>query len=384
MGEKELKELSRRGITLLRLSEAEWVGIEDTRHGGVRFSLTFPHEVARIGRQQSLVLIAVRGDKPCLRMGWVRSIQTTATFDSRVVFDFVRHIQPSSLTELLEPLKTTSFRSSSIALEADHRRYRAISPKLGQRLIDVIYAIPENGPVFQLILAQLNKPQRFENARAMQQDAVNLALKTFGAVDGATTIVLPGGDSALAAVRLQEDAVIEHDARSISDWRLTKSYVTGRAYFERRDERLEVITANKRPLEQLFGVDLIYFNRTQNSLVMVQYKMMEPQKRKRRRVAIGSYSYDLTDEREWLVPIDMQFRDELSRMAAFDRDLSPEGPYRLNSGAFFIKLVKRHASTNASGILLSLGHLDQLISDGSLRGSRGGLQISYRGLVTCP
>lgn len=185
----------------------------------------------------------------------------------------------------------------------------------------------------------------------------------------------------MATVRLQEDAVIEHDARSIPDWHLTKSDITGRAYFEKRGERLEVVTANKRPLERLLGVDLIYFNRTQNSLVMVQYKMMEPEERERRRVEIGNYGYGELNEQEWLVPINRQFRDELSRMATFDKDLAPEGPYRLNSGAFFIKLVKRYASTNAAGILLSLGHLNQLIAHGGLRGNRGGLRISYNGLA---
>ncbi len=375
-----MKELTRRGLALLRFSEAAWENIEQTRHRGTRFSLTFSHEVARSGRKQSLALILTEGDEPRLRLGWIRSVQTITTFDSRVVFDLVRPILPSSLAELLKPLEKTKLRSSSISLAVDDQPYRRISPKLGERLISDIAAIPENGPVFQLILAQMNKPGRFENARAMQQDAVNLALKTFGVVDGATSIVLPGGDSALATVRLQEDAVIEHDARAIPGWRLAKSDITGRAFFEKRGERLEVVTANKRPLEQLLGVDLIYFNRTQNSLVMVQYKMMEPEERQRRRVMIGSYANNELDEQEWLVPIDTQFRDELARMTTFDKDLAPDGPYRLNSSAFFIKLVKRYASTDAASILLSLGHLNQLIADGQLTGKRGGLRIGYRGL----
>ena len=311
----------------------------------------------------------------------MRSVQTTATFDSRVVFDLIRPIRPSSLAELLEPLEKTTLRSASTGLAVDDQPYRRISPKLSQRLIADIAAVPENGPIFQLVLAQMNKPERFENARAMQQDAVNLALKTFGVVDGATSVVLPGGDSALATVRLQEDAVIEHDARAIPGWHLAKSDITGRAFFEKRGERLEVVTANKRPLERLLGVDLIYFNRTQSSLVMVQYKMMEPEERQRRCVMLGNYAYDELDDQEWLVPIDKQFRDELARMATFDKDLAPDGPYRLNSGTFFIKLVKRHAAANTSSILLSLGHLNQLIADGQLSGKRGGLRISYRGLA---
>ena len=83
-------------------------------------------------------------------------------------------------------------------------------------------------------------------------------------------------DTALARVRLREDTVIEHDARSIPGWTLTSSYQTGRATFSQGDQVLEVITANKQPLEEIFGVDLIYLNRTHRALVMLQYKMMEP------------------------------------------------------------------------------------------------------------
>lgn len=67
-------------------------------------------------------------------------------------------------------------------------------------------------------------------------------------------------------------------------------------------------------------------------------------------------------------------------MERFDRDLSDGRPYRLNSGPFFFKFVKRDAATNSAGILLSKGHLDQLLADGQLRGPRGGLRISFQAL----
>ena len=59
---------------------------------------------------------------------------------------------------------------------------------------------------------------------------------------------------------------------------LTDSDITGRAVFEKGRERLEVFTANRRPLEKIFGVDLIHLNTTSQNIVMVQYKMLEPDK----------------------------------------------------------------------------------------------------------
>ena len=52
-------------------------------------------------------------------------------------------------------------------------------------------------------------------------------------------------------------------------------------------------------------------------------------------------------------------------------------PYRLNSGAFFLKLVKRYASTAASSIILSLGHFKHLLERGELNDPKDGLRIRY-------
>ena len=173
-------------------------------------------------------------------------------------------------------------------------------------------------------------------------------------------------------MRVLEDAAIEHDARWMPGWKLADSDLTGRATFTRREEQLDVFTANKRPLEELFGVDLIYLNKACGALVMVQYKILEPEGRARRPVVDELFGDDEVDEQEWTVRINDQFTDELSRMRRCDRDLAPNGPYRLNSGAFFFKLVRRNAATKSAGILLSLGHLDQLMDGGWVEWSRRG------------
>ena len=86
------------------------------------------------------------------------------------------------------------------------------------------------------------------------------------------------------------------------------------------------------------------------------------------------------DEAEWVVRIDEQLRDEMARMALFDQSGGPVGSYRMSPGPFFFKLVRRYGSTEGGGILLSLGHLQQLLGEGQLTGPRGGLRIAYREL----
>jgi hypothetical protein len=375
----DIEVLAKKPLSLLRVSPDEWSAIADTRHQGARFSLHFPHETARAGQRGGLVLIATTGSDPTLRLGLITSIAATSTFDSRVVFDLVSSAAPGALARVLQNINTPSLRTPRDRLAAGSTPFERISPKLGAAVISAVAEQPENTPPLTRILAHLRRPSRYNNARGLQQDAVALAIKAFGGNDGASSIALPGDDTAIATVRVLEDAAIEHDARWMPGWRLVDSDLTGRATFTKREERLDVFTANKRPLEELFGVDLIYLNKARGALVMVQYKMLEPEGRVRRPVVDELFGDD-KDEQVWTVRINDQFTDELSRMRRFDRDLAPSAHYRLNSGAFFFKLVRRNAATKSAGILLSLGHLDQLMDGGELSGPAGGLRISYRSL----
>ena len=70
--------------------------------------------------------------------------------------------------------------------------------------------------------------------------------------------------------------MVEHDARHMPGYDLVESHLTGRAVFTRNDQRLEIYTANRRDLEHVFGVDLIYLNASRQNIVMLQYKMLEP------------------------------------------------------------------------------------------------------------
>lgn len=372
MEDIRLKSLVQKGLSLLRLTEYRWMELLEGRNHGTKFSLNFPHSVARSGKPGSLVLVAVTGTATPLHLGLFRSVQTISTLDSRVMFDLVQPITPHSLDALISSVHSTTLRAGARKLITGTDDFQRVSPKLGEHLIDLITAVGANSVVLQRILATVGRPKIYENAHALQHDALDLALRAFGAVDGAAKIALRSDATAIGAVRLQEDAVIEHDARWISGWDLTESDLTGKAVFTRRGEQLEVFTANKRPLEELMGVDLIYLNKSRGALVMVQYKMMERREH-------DSHPAHLK-EQEWTVQINKQFLSEIERMERFDRDFSPEGPYRLNPGAFFFKLVRRRSTAKSAGILLSLHHFNKLMADGCLEGSRGGLRISYKQL----
>jgi hypothetical protein len=98
--------------------------------------------------------------------------------------------------------------------------------------------------------------------------------------------------------------------------------------FENGSERLEIVTANKLPLEQVLGVDLIYYNATRQNIVMVQYKMLEREKN--------------GPDTDWIYRPDGQLDEEIKRMKQFSK-AQPPGPheYRINPQVFYLKFVRR-------------------------------------------
>lgn len=359
MDERELRELQRAGLILVRVDRETWDELEGTSRHGARFTLNFRHQVARAAKARSLSLIVV--GRSNLRVGIVRSRQAISSLDTRVAFDFVDDIEPHSLARLLHAVETPTLRQTIERLRTSTQEITAVSNQLGQSMIAELAAHEENTPIFRRILAWLGGRGRVENAVVMQHDAVKLAINAFGG-DGEAYSLEIQGPTAIASVRVMEDAAIEHDARWLPGWTMDASDLTGRARFSKHDGELEIYTANRRPLEQLLGVDLIYLNERRGALVLLQYKMLERGR-------------DMSEG--WQVRIDWQFEDELGRMRRFDADLDPDGPYRLHPGSFFVKMMKRHSAATAAGIVISLGHLDHMLANGGLRGSRGGLRIDH-------
>ena len=245
-----------------------------------------------------------------------------------------------------------------------------LSPKLGRHVIERLASIVENHGAMRAVAEFLSSPKHYRNAAAMQEDAVRTALHAFGlgADDQAASLELvEGRDTALGRVSIMEDSVVEHDARHLPGYDLVESHLTGRAVFTKNDQRLEVFTANRRDLEHVFGVDLIYLNTTRQNIVMLQYKMLAPSGK-------GS-------ETDWIYRPDSKLDAEIRRMRKFAAVHQP-GPheYRLNPAVFYLKFVKRNAAISGGGIITPIDHFEQLRNDPACKGPKGGLRISYDGL----
>jgi hypothetical protein len=182
----------------------------------------------------------------------------------------------------------------------------------------------------------------------------------------------------LSCVRLREDPMVVNDLQKLPGFEVIKTYPYGAAVFESEEtsERLTVILANRLPLEEQTGTDLIYFNETYQSFVMVQYKAME---RADRKSGIPLYLYRLPDA---------QLKEEIDRMDAVLGALKACTPntdidgFRLTENPFFLKLCPRLVFNPddvglVPGMYLPLGYWKLLESDAGIKGPKGGLRITY-------
>lgn len=359
-------------IVVLRFSDDEWDALLGSRRGVNEFTVARPHaHFAGVKVPAPCLIIGKSGMKERACFGLMLSKSAVTTLDSRAKVSRAVDITPSSEVGLCE-LVTEAPHAGNLKsrLQAGHS-VTLLSPKLSTHLIDRLASVSGNRGSLRAVAESLSVPKRFHGNAALQEDAVRTALEAFGLArnDPVVTVdLVEGKATALGRVPIMEDSVVEHDARSVPGYDLIHSDVTGRAIFEKGDEQLEVFTANRRDLERCLGVDLIYVNLTKQNIVMLQYKMLEP-------------AGKIDDQVNWVCRLDAQLDTEIARMKAFSSAHAP-GPkeYRLNSGIFYLKFVKRDASLASGGIITPLDHFEKLRADPACKGPRKGVRVSYRTL----
>ena len=172
-------------------------------------------------------------------------------------------------------------------------------------------------------------------------------------------------------VSLREDSMIINDLNNMPGFDLIQSTKYSASIFENKNTRLTVLLANRLPLEELTGTDLIYFNEDFKCFVMVQYKVMEKENDK--------FIFRLPNS---------QLSEEITRMDSILNSLElTEGnelihDYRISEKPFFIKICPRLEFTPdnvglSSGMYIPLDYIKLLQNDKCIEGKRGGKGITY-------
>lgn len=363
--------VQKKPMILIRFDEAFSESLLNSRQGFEHLTIVKPHAVFHDFKLPTLCLMEIQehGATRCYLATATRKI-AVSTFDSRLTIKKLRPITPPSLQELGDKLTDVRMKrmfADRIPAEGD---FTNLSPKLSGHLVEELATDSENQVALDTALAQLPKLRQAPNANWAQEDAIQTAMDAFGMRGNAipNEIALKKGASSglsLIGTYLYEDNVVHSDAAQLPGFDAISSDVTGRAVFHKGDERLVIYTANKLPLEKMLGVDLIYINETRSNVVMIQYKMLEEDKK-----ANG----------DWHFRPNKQLRDEIARMKIPAIQVATSD-YRLNRNPFFFKFVKRKIVDDShQSFLVSLDHLNHIITSPTAKGPKGGVRMSYDAL----
>lgn len=175
----------------------------------------------------------------------------------------------------------------------------------------------------------------------------------------------------LPTTRLREDPMVIHDLHQMPGHDLVKKLPFNAAVFESPFSRLTVILANRQPLEEVTGADLIYYNETRKAFVMVQYKAMEHE--------TGGNVFRWPQEQ---LTREVEEMDKLiEAMRGIQRSESTDG-FRINRNPFFLKFCPRvQLNPDDTGLIKGMYlplHLWKCIAvDDSYIGPKGGRILSF-------
>jgi hypothetical protein len=188
---------------------------------------------------------------------------------------------------------------------------------------------------------------------------------TIALANGKTSTFMSG----LSSRFVLEESAIQHDLFSWPG--MSPSHQSGTSVFEQGNRRLEVVYANRNPLEHTLGVDLIYYNEAFGLFSLVQYKLMRE------------------EGQEMVYRPDANISEELARMDHFYQTYRSEKPiqaheeFRLNDDGFVIKFVPNKGIQAASGELskgmyCSRKYMEFLLGPQGPKGDKGGRRITFK------
>lgn len=176
----------------------------------------------------------------------------------------------------------------------------------------------------------------------------------------------------LPTARLREDPMVVNDLTKVPGFDLIKTLPYNAAIFESDSERLTVVLANRLPLEEQTGTDLVYFNETYQSFVMVQYKAMERDDNEGALFRLPSHQLDE----------EIQRMDKLLGILQSCAPNNHRDGFRLSENPFFLKLCPRIVFQPddvglVPGMYLPLDYWKVLVMHPDLMGPKGGLRVTY-------
>ena len=379
-----LENVKKKGIVTLFFDEELTHKAECSRNSFSEFTKTYQHDhLPGMSYPQVCIIMPENGysGEDAFYIGIISSKRPDSTFDTRIKFKKGKkiYINIQEFQAFFENDKLTK-----------ENPVFSISYKNSEKLINRLAENSENYYSLRSLSELLETIKNFSSNEAFQEDAIQMALKAFGIgsgdkafdvsiIDNQTTglarlksiddkkFYLSEDNNTREKIPFIEDNAIAKDNRSFPGYSLKLDSLTGKALFEKEGRLLEIYTANRTSLEHSLGVDLIYINLHHNNVVLVQYKILRPNKN--------------TKKQDWVYYPDEQLDIELSKMKVFNCSLSDnKNEYRLNSNLCYLKFVKQDANLRNGSIILPIDHYEKILNSSITKGRNKSVRISYESL----
>ena len=305
------------------------------------------------------------------------------TYQSRLNIEDINPLENYvSIDDIIEGVPNRNRKS----VEDRFRNGGLLTPRAFEVVIDVVVGL---APEIRKSIERFTTSTRQRLARLSSEALETLAYQKETV---ATALLLAGMDRApladwvlddeeppksflegLPQSRLREDPMIVQDMAQVPGYKYLRDIkIASGAVFQDGEDRLTVILANRQPLEEQTGSDLIYYNETFNAFVMVQYKAMEPDDK------LGAI---------FRFP-EAKLTEEITRMDKFLEKLAKiettptTDDFRLNTNPFFLKFCPRiqfqpDSTGLTKGMYIPHALWKLLEVDDSLKGPKGGRRLAY-------
>ena len=315
--------------------------------------------------------------------GVVSGSQQVATGKDRVRVEPLVRFDPIPVSAVQESLETNYVGADVDVTTPPPLRPRALTPKRGEYVLAALeYLSPSVADLLQK-LREADEP--IGGGRGLrvreERDAIGLALDlarmdpTADDLNGSVPRSGPQeplvGLLAPEAIYDIEDDLIAEDLRRFDrngDLVLTHASA---ARFTDRDFVLTIVNVNRKGLERVTGVDLVYWDVPGDSYTMVQYKRLT------RRHAPG------LDGERWAYTDKSELSKAIERMDARPGRMADSSQFRLSSSPYWFKFIRSDAFTQGDpvvlpGMYVPAEYMRRALEDGScLTGSRGGFEVTY-------
>lgn len=169
----------------------------------------------------------------------------------------------------------------------------------------------------------------------------------------------------LDMISVREDIMIIHDSNVFDDWKIIDKNLISTTFSDGY-KQLSILYSNRLPLEETLGVDLIYIDEINKTIVMVQYKRLTGK---------SSPRYYPFSDKNYIKEIKAMF--EIKKIL----DTHAHNDYRFNDAVFYFKLCKSIQPSKQrdliDGMYIPISYWSHLIDANNLVGKKGGISFSY-------